>query len=59
MTAPFVGQLTFFRVYSGFVKAGDMVYNPTRFTSSRNFASEYHASDDVARSAQCSSAATL
>ncbi|MBC7453907.1 MAG: elongation factor G, partial [Massilia sp.] len=30
MTDPFVGQLTFFRVYSGVVKSGDTVYNPTR-----------------------------
>ncbi|MDB5951052.1 MAG: fusA [Massilia sp.] len=30
MTDPFVGQLSFFRVYSGIVKSGDMVYNPTR-----------------------------
>jgi elongation factor G len=30
MTDPFVGQLTFFRVYSGVVKSGDMVYNPTK-----------------------------
>ncbi|MFC0133547.1 elongation factor G [Massilia eurypsychrophila] len=30
MTDPFVGQLTFFRVYSGVVNSGDTVYNPTR-----------------------------
>ncbi|WP_317202961.1 elongation factor G [Janthinobacterium sp.] len=30
MTDPFVGQLTFFRVYSGVVHSGDMVYNPTK-----------------------------
>ena len=30
MTDPYVGQLSFFRVYSGVVKSGDMVYNPTR-----------------------------
>ncbi|HXF66278.1 MAG TPA: elongation factor G [Burkholderiales bacterium] len=28
MTDPFVGQLTFFRVYSGVVSSGDTVYNP-------------------------------
>jgi elongation factor G len=28
MTDPFVGQLTFFRVYSGVVRSGDTVYNP-------------------------------
>ena len=30
MTDPFVGQLTFFRVYSGQLKAGSYVYNSTR-----------------------------
>ena len=30
MTDPYVGQLTFIRVYSGTIKTGDMVYNPTK-----------------------------
>jgi elongation factor G len=30
MTDPFVGQLTFFRVYSGVVKSGDMLFNPVK-----------------------------
>src|SRR6056300_1464496 len=30
MTDPFVGQLIFFRVYSGIVHAGDTVYNPVK-----------------------------
>jgi elongation factor G len=30
MTDPFVGQLTFFRVYSGSIKTGDTVYNPIK-----------------------------
>jgi elongation factor G len=30
MTDPFVGQLVFFRVYSGVVKSGDTVYNPVK-----------------------------
>ncbi|MBI4807335.1 MAG: elongation factor G [Nitrosomonadales bacterium] len=30
MTDPFVGQLTFVRVYSGVLKKGDTVYNPIR-----------------------------
>ncbi len=29
-TDPFVGTLTFFRVYSGVVKTGDSVYNPIK-----------------------------
>src|SRR6187455_2820071 len=30
MTDPFVGQLIFFRVYSGVVNSGDTIYNPTK-----------------------------
>jgi elongation factor G len=30
MTDPFVGQLIFFRVYSGMIKSGDTVYNPVK-----------------------------
>jgi len=30
MTDPFVGQLIFFRVYSGVVRAGDTIYNPIK-----------------------------
>ena len=30
MTDPFVGSLTFFRVYSGTLKSGDGVYNPVK-----------------------------
>ncbi len=30
MTDPFVGQLIFFRVYSGVVNSGDTVFNPTK-----------------------------
>jgi elongation factor G len=30
MSDPFVGHLTFFRVYSGVVHSGDTVYNPTK-----------------------------
>jgi len=29
-TDPFVGSLTFFRVYSGVIKSGDTVYNPVK-----------------------------
>jgi elongation factor G len=35
MTDPFVGQLTFFRVYSGVVKSGDTVYNPVKSKKER------------------------
>jgi len=30
MTDPYVGQLIFFRVYSGIIKSGDTVYNPIK-----------------------------
>ena len=29
-TDPFVGNLTFFRVYSGALKSGETIYNPTK-----------------------------
>ena len=35
MTDPFVGQLTFIRVYSGVMKSGTSVYNPMRGRSER------------------------
>jgi len=34
-TDPFVGTLTFFRVYSGVLKSGDTVYNPVKFKKER------------------------
>ena len=30
MTDPFVGQLIFFRVYSGVINSGDTIYNPIK-----------------------------
>ena len=35
MTDPFVGQLTFFRVYSGVMQSGDSVYNTTKRKTER------------------------
>ncbi|MCH9644517.1 MAG: elongation factor G [Gammaproteobacteria bacterium] len=35
MTDPFVGTLTFFRVYSGVLKSGDSVYNPVKHKKER------------------------
>ncbi|MDM7916619.1 MAG: GTP-binding protein, partial [Candidatus Eisenbacteria bacterium] len=35
MTDPYVGKLTFFRIYSGKVKTGDMVHNASRGTRER------------------------
>jgi len=35
MTDPFVGQLIFFRVYSGVVKTGDTIYNPIKCKKER------------------------
>jgi elongation factor G len=35
MTDPYVGQLIFFRVYSGVVKSGDTIYNPIKFKKER------------------------
>jgi len=34
-TDPFVGSLTFFRVYSGVLNSGDTVYNPVKSTKER------------------------
>ncbi|MAZ78207.1 MAG: elongation factor G [Legionellaceae bacterium] len=34
-TDPFVGSLTYFRVYSGVVKAGDTIYNPVKSKKER------------------------
>ena len=35
MTDPYVGSLTFFRVYSGVVKSGDAVFNPVKSKKER------------------------
>lgn len=60
MTDPFVGKLTYFRVYSGTLQAGSYVYNSTKgkkervgrllqmHANSREEVSEVHAGDIVA-----------
>ena len=60
MTDPFVGQLTFIRVYSGVLKSGDSVYNPIKdkkdrvgrllqmHANQREEISEVHAGDIAA-----------
>ena len=35
MTDPYVGQLIFFRVYSGVIKSGDFIYNPVKSKKER------------------------
>src|SRR4029078_49180 len=35
MTAPYVGQLIFFRVYSGVVESGNTIYNPIKHKKER------------------------
>ena len=59
-TDPFVGTLTFFRVYSGVLKSGDAIYNPNRrkkerigrilqmHANSREEIKEVHAGDIAA-----------
>ena len=59
-TDPFVGSLTFFRVYSGVLKSGDTVYNPVKnrtqrigrilqmHANSREEITEVHAGDIAA-----------
>ena len=60
MTDPFVGKLTFFRVYSGTIESGSYVYNPTKdckerisrillmHANDRNEIKEAHAGDIAA-----------
>jgi len=47
MTDPFVGQLIFFRVYSGVVNSGDTVYNPIKGKKLTNIRT--HAKDEAVR----------
>jgi len=48
MTDPYVGQLTFFRVYSGVVGTGDTVYNPIKGRKERlGRLLQMHANDRV------------
>jgi elongation factor G len=59
MTDPFVGQLTFFRVYSGVVNSGDMVYNPTKGRRSGWGASCRCMPTSARRSRKCMPATSL
>ena len=45
MTDPFVGQLTFVRVYSGVFSKGDTVYNPVRGKKERGRIVQMHANN--------------
>ena len=48
MTDPYVGQLTFFRVYSGVVGTGDTIYNPIKGRKERlGRLLQMHANDRV------------
>jgi len=48
MTDPYVGQLTFVRVYSGVLKKGDSVYNPVRGKKERiGRIVQMHANDRI------------
>jgi len=48
MTDPFVGQLIFFRVYSGVVNSGDTVYNPIKSKKERiGRILQMHANDRI------------
>src|SRR5690606_25579321 len=48
MTDPFVGQLIFFRVYSGVVNSGDTVYNPIKGKKERiGRILQMHANDRI------------
>jgi elongation factor G len=56
MTDPFVGSLTFFRVYSGTLNAGDQVYNPVKARRSASAASCRCTPTSATRSRKCAPA---
>ena len=50
-TDPFVGNLTFFRVYSGVLNSGDTIYNPVKGKRERiGRILQMHSNDRVKRS---------
>jgi elongation factor G len=59
MTDPFVGQLTFFRVYSGVMNSGDTVYNPVKGRKERWVVSCRCTPISVKKSRKCVLATSL
>ena len=57
MSDPFVGKLTYFRVYSGVLKAGSHVYNPRRRAARSASAASSRCTPTAARSASRSAPA--
>ena len=56
MTDPYVGKLIFFRVYSGMLKTGDTIYNPSRDARSASAASCRCTPTSARRSRKCAPA---
>ena len=58
-TDPFVGNLTFFRVYSGVLSSGDMVFNPIKDRKNGSAASCRCIRMIARRSRKCSRVTSL